>query len=218
MPIIVLTLVLAAALGGGVSVAADKAVPGDALYGFKVNVNEQVEGALALSPEQRANWDIAAAQKRLDEAQTLASNGSLTADNEAKISANFQTHASDVAQQVAVLQQKGDFTNAADIAARFQSTLAQKMSAMTKVEADAHAQGSLAPVTAKVQQALDSASTLSTEASAKAAISASQGDDSKTKAAPMQGLRIRTEGDANASSSDNSINGSVEGTTKVNIY
>src|SRR6185369_7748217 len=50
MPIFIAILVL---LGGGTSFAAQNALPGDALYSVKVNVNEQVEGLLSLSAESK---------------------------------------------------------------------------------------------------------------------------------------------------------------------
>ncbi len=42
MPFIAIVVVIALALGGGVTVAADQAKPGDALYSYKVNVNDNV--------------------------------------------------------------------------------------------------------------------------------------------------------------------------------
>jgi hypothetical protein len=42
MPFIAIAFVIALALGGGVTVAADGAKPGDALYSYKVNVNDSV--------------------------------------------------------------------------------------------------------------------------------------------------------------------------------
>lgn len=42
MPFIAIAAVIVLALGGGVTVAADQAQPGDALYSYKTNVNDNV--------------------------------------------------------------------------------------------------------------------------------------------------------------------------------
>lgn len=45
MPIAIITLclIVAAAIGGGVSIAAEQSLPGEPLYMFKVSVNARVE-------------------------------------------------------------------------------------------------------------------------------------------------------------------------------
>ena len=45
--------------GTGTAFAAENTIPGDTLYGVKVNINETVRGALALSTEAKSNWEIA---------------------------------------------------------------------------------------------------------------------------------------------------------------
>src|SRR3989344_4466272 len=52
MPIIA-SLVLAAMLGGGVSLAAENSLPGSPLYPIKVSINEEIRAALATSVEAR---------------------------------------------------------------------------------------------------------------------------------------------------------------------
>ena len=46
MPFIAVAIGLFLALGGGVSVAAEQAHEGDALYGFKTHVNDEVQAAV----------------------------------------------------------------------------------------------------------------------------------------------------------------------------
>src|SRR3989338_6897994 len=48
MPIV---LIIALVFGGSASFAAEQALPGDTLYPVKVNVNEEVRGLLAFTPE-----------------------------------------------------------------------------------------------------------------------------------------------------------------------
>jgi hypothetical protein len=67
----VMVLALLALLGtGGVVVASDNAVPGDALYTVD-QATERVRLALAASPEAKARLEANLAQERLEEAVTL---------------------------------------------------------------------------------------------------------------------------------------------------
>ena len=171
MPIITIALLIAVALGGGTSVAANHAAPGDALYGFKVNVNENVESAFAFSDKAKADWNISKARVRLEEARGLAAKGKLDSNAQADLNANFEAHASNVAKEVRALQLQGDFAGAANIAAKFQSALAEESSEMANASAESksNAQASLAPILLKVRATFEEASSLSADASAKAA-------------------------------------------------
>lgn len=220
MPLIAIALLVAAALGGGVSVAANSSLPGDALWGFKTAVNENVEGALATSDEAKANWDIAAASARLDEAKQLAAQGKLDAGAQASLTANFDSHAKDVADLVAKLEAKGNTTAAAAVATRFQATLAQHASAVVEASASQNSdeQARVAPFLTSVRDTLDAAANLSAHASA----NASTNDDSNATSSDNEvrasdGLRINTGAQGGEGSSD-SASTSGSGTVKVNIY
>ena len=150
MPFIAIALLIAAALGGGASVAARSALPGDALWNFKVQVNERIAETAAVGDKAKAAQDIEFAQARLDEATKLAAEGRLNAGAQADIQANFDAHAEAVAERVAALQAQGEYAAAADVAARFQAVLAKGAS------------GAL-----DLRTQLETASNLSAEASAK---------------------------------------------------
>lgn len=88
-----LAAVMILVLGGGsLSYAAEYALPGDTLYPVKVYVNEEVHGALVLSPEARASWATKRAERRIKEAKTLAATGRLTPEASTTIIAAFNTH------------------------------------------------------------------------------------------------------------------------------
>jgi broad specificity phosphatase PhoE len=152
MHFIVIALVIAAAIGGGTSVAAQSALPGDALWGFKVGVNETVGAALAAEGKAQADFDLQVLEARLKETSMLSAEGRLSAEAKAEATANFDAHAKNVAAQIEQLERQGDFKAAADVAARFQATLAT------------HAGES----SIDVSEVLDVASTLSASASLKA--------------------------------------------------
>lgn len=92
-----LTFVLIVVLvGGGSAYAAEGAVPGDALYSIKVNVNEKVAEALAVSIEARAAAHAKFAERRMREAEVLAERGALTASTKEEIEVRLDHHAAEV--------------------------------------------------------------------------------------------------------------------------
>src|ERR1043166_10145599 len=82
-----------AVLGAGASIAAQTSLPGDALYGVKVNVNEEVREAMAFSDEGKASIEADRAEERLKEAEELSVSASVSADVRAQIEANFKAFA-----------------------------------------------------------------------------------------------------------------------------
>ncbi len=212
MPIIAIALVLAAALGGGVSVAANQSLPGDTLYSFKTHVNENLESAFLVTGEARANFDINTAEERLEEAQKLAASGKLDAQAQAQINANFDQHAKEASDEISALEKNGDYDAAANVAAHFQSVLADHASTMTQASAqgDATVKASLDPLTVKVRAVLEQASILSTSASAKASTKTETQDGTNTSSS-VQG-QMKTNGGTTTTQYN------ADGSVKVNIF
>ncbi len=71
----VLTLLVAST---GVSFAAEGTLPGDLLYPIKVNVNEEVRGALTTNSEDKMNWEKERVVLRVVETETLIKNNQFT--------------------------------------------------------------------------------------------------------------------------------------------
>ncbi len=182
MPFVAIAVVIAAALGGGATLAAQNALPGDALWSYKVNVNETIRDTFSASAEAKARVHIDAIEARLAETEQLATEGRLTAKTEASIEANFDTHAKAVARILAELKGAGEFDAAADIAARYQAAIAARTAALAEVQANAPTQSeeALSPLLIKVRATLDHASALSAEASANAAGKTSTGANTNT--------------------------------------
>ncbi len=65
-------------VGGSVSVVADNSLPGDPLYSFKINVNEEVKGAFLKTSEDKLSWQKTRIDNRLNEIKTLAASNTLT--------------------------------------------------------------------------------------------------------------------------------------------
>jgi hypothetical protein len=93
-----LAVVLVVFAGAGTAAAAQGSLPGDALYPVKVSVNEAVEVALATTPVAKAQVQAKLAQRRVEEAEVLAAQGTLTPDTSEQLAANFETHAQAAAE------------------------------------------------------------------------------------------------------------------------
>ena len=121
MPIYAIILVLAIA-GGGVSAAAQTAVPGDMLYPV-VNVNEGIRAAFTVGAEAKTEYEAARAMNRLEEAEQLASKGELSADVTSKIEENFAAHADRVEVRIKEFEAREDFKTAAQVTSNFETSL-----------------------------------------------------------------------------------------------
>lgn len=88
---------------GGTSYAAASALPGDTLYSFKININEQLQSLAASTPEAKALVGITHTSNRLKEAEVLSKNGKLTPQTEEIIKTNITKHAETIKENIAVL-------------------------------------------------------------------------------------------------------------------
>lgn len=86
------------------SYAAEQALPGDVLYGFKVNVNESVRGAFSFSAEDKANWEIEKIERRAQEKAQLVASAKITAETDAEIESRSQDSAEKVQEIIVRLQ------------------------------------------------------------------------------------------------------------------
>ncbi|MEY4723587.1 MAG: hypothetical protein RLZZ324_1100 [Candidatus Parcubacteria bacterium] len=107
----------------GVSYAAEDALPGDALYPVKTQVNERVQATLTLSGPSKAALETKLAERRLGEAETLAARGTLTASVRTELEAGFKKHADDAGARIAQLHADDDDAEAADITAALDGSL-----------------------------------------------------------------------------------------------
>lgn len=122
MPIAAITIIVAL-LGGGTSFAAQGALPGNALYPVKIYVNEGVVGALQLSENAKAAWEVHLASERLDEAAQLSAQGELKGKNEQQLREAFAKHAEKAQDRVEKLREKGNLTAAASVTSDLESSL-----------------------------------------------------------------------------------------------
>lgn len=74
-------MILLIVLAGGTSAFAEKALPGDFLYGIKIFVNESVGEVLALANGKKAEWQEQLVERRLGEAQKLIAKNNFNETN-----------------------------------------------------------------------------------------------------------------------------------------
>ena len=126
-------------IGGGTSIAAQGALPNDALYAIKVNVNEEVQSWFTFGAESRAYFETKRAGERLEEAKTLAVLGELDAESQEKIKKNFEKHAHKVQEQIATIEANNDLKVAINVSENFEQSLKEHTKSLVAV-ADAQAE------------------------------------------------------------------------------
>ena len=122
MPIAIIIILL---LGGSVSAAAESSLPGDVLHPIKLEINEKVRAALALSADGKTQWEIRLAERRLEEAEDLSAKTDVEVKTDvmAKIETNFERHAAKVRDMIAKLEAEGKTELAAQLTSRFEASL-----------------------------------------------------------------------------------------------
>jgi hypothetical protein len=77
---------------GGLILGSQKSLPGNALYPLKVKVIEPLSSAMKLSPEKKAQYEIALVKERITETQTLASQGELDTNKQQQVNDLIESH------------------------------------------------------------------------------------------------------------------------------
>jgi hypothetical protein len=116
---------------GSISVVANSALPGDPLYAFKLNVNEEVKGAFLKTPDAKIAWQKTRIETRLNEIQILAQSKSLTPAKQATVEKALDAHV--VALTKELSQQ--DPTKALATTATVEATLQAKKAAVFNADA-----------------------------------------------------------------------------------
>lgn len=120
---VLVLLVFVVGSGGGTSYAAQAALPGDLLYAVKIYVNESVQTSLARSPLAKAQVHADLAERRIEEAQMLASRGTLTDVAAVELQVRFDEHAA-AAQTLTEALAVTDPSAAAQLGTELSSSLA----------------------------------------------------------------------------------------------
>ncbi len=127
------TLVVLFILGGGTSFLAQGALPGDALYSMKLNVNESLESTFTWNDMQSAEVEALQATRRLEEAETLASVGLLTVEQNDEIKTSFSKKVNSLNQKLGKMSDEGDEDKAQEVLNKFDTNVQTKISKLAEV-------------------------------------------------------------------------------------
>lgn len=133
MPIVLILALLFG--GGGVSYAAEGAVPGDALYPIKVSVNEEVRDIVALTPEAKADWATRLVERRLEEAEKIAQEtGEISPAAQTVIEEKIEKHIEKIELHLTRVEEKKNVAGASEISAKLETTLRSHVAVLEKVK------------------------------------------------------------------------------------
>ena len=108
-------IALVIALLGGTSAFAEKAVPGDMLYGVKVSVNEKAAGAFAFSKIAQTKWKERLVERRLEEAQKVVSGDVLDESTRIILEEKIKTQIDDFNENLIELKEDEDEDESEDL-------------------------------------------------------------------------------------------------------
>ncbi len=134
MPFVILFAVM---IGGGTSLAAQGAVPGDFLYPIKIGVNENVRSAFAVGADSEAKLQTNLLAERVEEAETLQAEGRLSGDMAETVASTISAQAK-IATAASV---NSSAVVATETTAKIQSAL-QTVLAIADLNVDAGVAGS----------------------------------------------------------------------------
>jgi len=98
-------------------------LPGDLLYGVKVNVVEKASDIISFSPASKAKNDSVKIDKRIDEFEKLAEKGKLTEENSKKLEEDITKHLGDFDSNIQEIKQDGRDTEKHDLEIELESNL-----------------------------------------------------------------------------------------------
>ncbi|MBI2023801.1 hypothetical protein HYT00_00150 [Candidatus Giovannonibacteria bacterium] len=155
---IIIAIILA--LSVGASAGAQNSLPGDFLYPVKINVNEKVEGLVAIGDEADARLAIDLAIRRLEEAETLATNGKLNADTRVKVESGFENETEKAEKKIERLKAKNDINAASEVSSEFESSLSAHKKILLEIKnssnkAEVEVESLLGKIEIKVKSASD---------------------------------------------------------------
>lgn len=128
------TIIFLLFISGGVSYAAEGALPGEALYPIKFSINEVLYETFSFSDEARATWEARRAERRIEEVVTLTQTmKDVSPDLLSSVVENFNTHAQNVSEKIARIDARSPEV-AAKISSLFENSLVKHEQELLAVE------------------------------------------------------------------------------------
>ncbi len=148
LPITLSALLL---LGGGTAFAAEQALPDEALYPIKLQVNERVRATFTPTSEGKAKWEVRVAERRLEEIEKLAAEKKLTAETQAQVETTFDLQTKLIQEKIARLKAEGNINAAAELSESFQMSLQTHETILTKLDAENIDTNAMDPLLEKIK-------------------------------------------------------------------
>lgn len=183
--------------GTGTAYAAGNSLPGEPLYGFKINLEEPIQGAFALSAEAQATWNAQLAARRLSEAEQLAVKNQLTPAAASAVTSGLDQATENFDANVAELAtSSSNAATAANLESNMEATLTANTQVLSAIQsAVPSAAPSIQPLLTRVKTRAEAVSTARTQLD----IAAASSSTTIVKAAAEQQLTV-AEGQLNGSS------------------
>ena len=121
------------AVSTGASYAAASALPGDILYPIKININERIETALAVTP--KASAEVAARQikRRAVEAEILAKEDRLDETKKDQLAEETRAHVDTYNRAREKIERKGDRADVEELEGNIHRTIQEHEHALTDI-------------------------------------------------------------------------------------
>ncbi|MBI5138179.1 MAG: hypothetical protein HZA95_00045 [Candidatus Vogelbacteria bacterium] len=144
-------------IGGGVSYAAEGALPGDVLYSVKVSLNEPILTAMASSAKEKASVAVKLAVRRLEEVEALATGKKLDFDTEDILTKQFEAFADKADEHsVKLAERTEDRADAAELSTRLEVALNAHEQILSKIiEKETASSSKIVKVKEKVRSRID---------------------------------------------------------------
>ncbi len=163
-------------VGVGTTYAAEQALPGEALYGVKIHINESVLGSFAISHAAQADWNTELVTRRLEEAETLFAEDRLTPVARSQIESQIILTGAKFDESVSELAKTEGETAVAAAQSNLEASLSGHVQVLTALAIDApESEDALKPILDTVRVQAKAAQTARTTAEAR--VTAAQSDD-----------------------------------------
>jgi|SRR3989344_1923432 len=151
------------------SVVANDSMPGNALYGWKTEVNERVESALTVGSENQADLEVKLLGRRMNEQAKVNADANASAEVKAEARADVEKQEREAREAVAKVEEKD---TKAEFKAKVEAKIAESKEAIARAEktlAETKAEGTLViNARARLQLAKDTLAEAQADLSAEA--------------------------------------------------
>lgn len=170
MAYVTVLLLLVSIIGGTLSFTASSALPGDLLYTYKIDINENVAGLVAYSDDSKVRWNFFTLEERLKEARKLALIDRLDVLAQTQVISNISLHVGNILAQSSKLQAMGSLNEASLLSQQLSQTLTIEIKKVADTSAlgSASLQVSLAPILTRLRTSAATVALISMRAQAEA--------------------------------------------------